>query len=320
MGDDLNIEVGLTAWTSREGWRAGTLSEQAAWAEAAGFHSLWLPENHFTDNRAVPAPMLLLAAAAAGSERIKLGTTSVLLPIRNPILVAEEVAVLDHLSNGRLIVGLGRGLGEDLFRAFGFPQKEKRQRFRENFYAFLAALCGEPVTSSSVTAESSKHRELVLKPTPLQQPHPPIWLAAFGPLALKQAGTLGLPYLASPLESLTVLTKNYSLHRQAIAEAEKPPVAAVPVMRNVFVADSASLRKVAAEALQASLPPKLGDKSGEVDDWAIVGDRQAVRDRLQQYRDELGLTHLIARGRVPTIEHSEQERSLIDLIDIAAGL
>ncbi|MEH6609171.1 MAG: LLM class flavin-dependent oxidoreductase [Halioglobus sp.] len=141
----MTLEVGLTAWTSRQGWRAAALRDQAAWAEAEGFHSLWVPENHFTDSRAVPSPMLLLAAAAAGGERIKLGTTSVLLPIRNPILAAEEVAVLDHLSNGRLILGVGRGLGEDLFRAFGFPQKEKRQRFQKNLEEMLAALRGEPL-------------------------------------------------------------------------------------------------------------------------------------------------------------------------------
>lgn len=311
----MTLEVGLTAWTSRQGWRAAALRDQAAWAEAAGFHSLWLPENHFTDSRAVPSPLMLLAAAAAGGERIKLGTTSVLLPIRNPILVAEEVAMLDHLSNGRLILGVGRGLGEDLFRAFGFPQKEKRQRFQKNLEAMLAALRGDPLVEEVSGRPSPR-----LAPLPLQQPHPPVWLAAFGPLALQQAGSLGLPYLASPLESLAVLQENYRIYREAMAQAGQPNVLTVPVMRSVFVSDNTALLEQAAIALQASLPKQLIEKAGAVNDWAIVGDRHAVRDRLQEYQSELGITHLIARGRVTSIDHEEQSRSLSLLLDIVGGL
>ncbi|MEH6609170.1 MAG: hypothetical protein V7696_07345 [Halioglobus sp.] len=137
---------------------------------------------------------------------------------------------------------------------------------------------------------------------------------------MKQAGSLGLPYLASPLESLAVLQQNYRIYREALVEAGQPNVLTVPVMRSVFVSDNAGLLEQASMALQASLPKQLLEKAGDVNDWAIVGDRHAVRDRLQQYQSELGITHLIARGRVASIDHQEQSRSLSLLLDIVGGL
>jgi len=94
---------------------------QAERAEALGFHSYWLPENHFEDPRAIPSPLTLLAAASGRTHKIGLATTSYLLPIRHPIQAAEEVAVLDQLCEGRLILGLGRGLQKAMFDVFGTP-------------------------------------------------------------------------------------------------------------------------------------------------------------------------------------------------------
>ena len=309
----MTLQVGVTAWTGRQGWRAGALAEQAAWAEARGFHSLWLPENHFGDSRAIPSPLTLLAAAAAGSDVIRLATTSYLLPMRNPILAAEEVAALDQLSGGRLILGVGRGLGSDLFEVFDVPATDKRHLFEHNLNAMLAALRGEPLLERATG-------KVTLSPLPLQQPHPPIWLAALGPLALQQTGRLGLPYLASPLESLSVLKDNYAIVRQAMAEHSLPEVATVPVMRSVFVSDNARLVAEVGEALQAAIPPQLQAKAGALEEWAILGDRIAVRDKLQAYVDELGMTHLVARGKVSRLAEGEQSQSHDLLLEIADAL
>ncbi len=99
----MGIHVGATGWTGRDGWRAGAVAAQAASLESMGYGSYWLPENHFGDARSLPAPLLVLAAAASATSRIQLATTSYLLPIRDPILAAEEIAVLDQLCNGRLL-------------------------------------------------------------------------------------------------------------------------------------------------------------------------------------------------------------------------
>ncbi|MCH7709033.1 MAG: LLM class flavin-dependent oxidoreductase, partial [Myxococcales bacterium] len=94
------LEIGLTPWDFGPGGLAEGLVGQAEQAEKLGFHSLWLPEHHFSGRAAIPSPLLLLAAVAARTTKLRLGTTSYLLPLRHPIHVAEEVAVLDQLSNG----------------------------------------------------------------------------------------------------------------------------------------------------------------------------------------------------------------------------
>ena len=112
------LEVAVTAWRTEKAWHSDALCQQVERAETMGFHSYWLPENHFGDERAIPSPLTLLAAAAARTRTIGLATTSYLLPIRNPIQAAEEVAVLDQLCGGRLILGLGRGVQQSVFEVF----------------------------------------------------------------------------------------------------------------------------------------------------------------------------------------------------------
>ncbi|MEM7364972.1 MAG: LLM class flavin-dependent oxidoreductase, partial [Pseudomonadota bacterium] len=114
------LDIAVTPW--RLG-NAASLAEQGAFAEQLDFHSFWLPENHFGDERSIPSPLTLLAAVAARTTKIRLGSTSYLLPIRHPLQAAEEVAVLDHLSEGRVILGIGRGMDPKMFHAFGVNPK-----------------------------------------------------------------------------------------------------------------------------------------------------------------------------------------------------
>ncbi len=309
----LSIEVGTTPWSWRALGPADSLCTQAEQAEAMGFHSLWLPENHFGERGVVPAPLTLLAAVAARTTRIRLGTTSYLLPIRPPLLAAEEVAVLDQLSGGRVILGLGRGIGKDMFTAFGVDPAGKRELFRDNLDIMRRAWRGEPV------AEGEGGEPIRLAPLPVQQPSPPIWVAAFGPLALKQVAGLGLPYLASPIESLPVLEDNYRRFHDHVAEAGQSVVQTVPVMRSVFVTADAALAGRVRAGLEKVLPAALRADDAGLDDRAIVGDRHYVRDQLAEYVERLGLSHLILRGGIPGVEEAEQLRSHATLLELVDG-
>jgi alkanesulfonate monooxygenase SsuD/methylene tetrahydromethanopterin reductase-like flavin-dependent oxidoreductase (luciferase family) len=292
----LPVKIAITAWQDTSGWSGDSVCTQAERAERMGFHSYWLPENHFSGRQAIPSPLTLLAAAAVRTARIRLGTTSYLLPIRHPIQAAEEVAVVDQLSRGRLILGLGRGIQDAVFEVFGVPGREKRARFAANLEIMRQAWRGEPV------AEPGDGEPVRLCPLPVQQPHPPLWVAAFGPLALKQAGGLGLPYLCSPLEPLADLVANIAIHRQAAQAAGRQLEGILPLMRTVFISeDTAAVARVRAR-LASSLPPGLRRGDVAVEAWAIIGDRHYARDRLAEYRERLGVTHLIGGGRLPVVE------------------
>ena len=296
------------------------LAAQCERAERLGYHSVWIPESHFTGSGATPAPLLVLTAAAARTTRLRLGTTSYLLPIRHPLHAAAEVSVLDRLSGGRLILGVGRGFRPALFDAFSVPRREKRDRFEAALELMRRAWRGEELAESDGDA-------VTLAPRPIQQPHPPIWVAAFGPKALAQAGRLGLPYLASPMESLSRLVENYARHREACPDSVAYDELAVPVMRTVFVTrDRAAELRVhtalerQAAALASSRAAWLREAGGAgVDDTALVGEPDAVAAGIQRYREKLGVTLLIARVQVPGAEPGEVDASIELLAELGQG-
>ncbi len=307
------LHLGLGPWERDARGASETLRamiEQATHAEALGYDSIWVPEGHFEPRSLFSAPLLLLAAIAARTKRVRLGTTSYLLPVRHPLRVAEDVAVLDQLSRGRVILGLGRGFRAPLFEAFGVPVREKRAVFEAALAEVLAAWRGEPIAQSGA-------RPLRVTPRPLQQPHPPLWVAAFGPKAIEQAGRLGYPYLASPLEPLARLEQNYAQHRSVLPKGREEASRTVPVIRTVFATrDPARARAVrellAREASAAALSAvaaarRAGDEP--VEHWALVGLPEQIAEGIARYRERIGLTHLIVRGQLGGVEPDEVRES-----------
>ena len=322
MSERPDLHVGTTPWRAAGAFEPTAWVEQAVTAEQAGFDSFWLPESHFVGDQASPAPLLVLTAAAARTTRLQLGTTSFLLPIRPPILVAEEVATLERLSGGRVIFGVGRGFRRELFEVFGVDSREKREIFEQSLSLIRRAWAGEsvlPPTDDASDAAGRERRAVVLSPLPEREP--PIWVAAFGPKALRQVASLGLPYLASPIESNERLIENYRLHREHLPGEVEADSLAVPAMRTVFASVDGALCDLVRDSLHTqamrmarSSRGRLGDRFGaDVDDWAIIGSPSQVVDRVVALRERPGLTHLVVRGGVPGIEETEVRRSL-DLI------
>ena len=115
----MTLHLGITPWRLNAP-SAASIGEQALFAEQHDYQSFWLPENHFGEG-ALPDPLMLLASAATTTHRIQLATTSYLLTLRNPLQAAEQVAVLDQLSGGRVLLGVGRGYAPEMLRAFLCP-------------------------------------------------------------------------------------------------------------------------------------------------------------------------------------------------------
>ncbi|MCR9278555.1 MAG: LLM class flavin-dependent oxidoreductase [Pseudomonadaceae bacterium] len=299
------MHIGITPWEMRD-LSAASLSSQAHRAEQLGFESFFLPENHFSAG-ALPEPLMLLAAVASATSTIRLGTTSYLLPVRHPIAAAEQVAVLDQLCNGRVILGLGRGFAANMFTAFGVDSRQKRQIFTDNLNLMLRAWAGEAI---EVDADKDA---IEIHPLPVQRPHPELWVAAFGPKALAQVAALNLPYLASPMEPLSVLAANYQSIRDSGTSAGE--LVGVPVMRSVFVSTNRNEVEAVRRGLVDAKFPRQ-EETIEVDDWALVGDPAFVSDQVARYRETLGMTHLIVtRPRVQGLPLEQIERSVALIAD-----
>lgn len=308
-----NLHLGLTPWNFSD-LSAASLCQQAQFAESCGYESIWLPENHFGEN-ALPDPLTLLASIAGATRNIRLGTTSYLLTLRNPLQAAEQVAVLDQLSGGRVILGVGRGFAPEMLRAFHVPAKEKRRIFAWTLGLMRDAWEGKPIS-----LDGNMEHAVEVYPRPLQQPHPPLWVAAFGPKALAQAGSLGLPYLCSPMESIATLESNYAEHADAAAAAGVELTPTVPLMRTVFVSDNADLLAQVKGELGSKIENQRLQPGEGIDDWTLIGTPMQVRDKLLHYQQRLGMTHLVStRLRIGGIDEADLRQSVLLLAEIVAG-
>ncbi len=198
--------------------------QQAIHADRLGYDSVWPVEQHFdAASSAMPAPLLFLAAVAARTTRIRLGTGVILLPLHHPVRVAEEVAVLDVLSGGRVELGVGRGMDPAHFAGYDVDQATSAARLDEGI-EIVRGLLSEPDFSYDGTFHSVPARTLA--PRPLQHPHPPIRVAANSAETLDRAGRRGLPVLVAahvnPLPRLAELLEGYRRARAEGGHAEHP--------------------------------------------------------------------------------------------------
>ena len=308
----LPLRLGITPWHMSSTMDANALCTQAELAEQCGYHSFWLPESHFAGPNSVPEPIVLLAAVAARTTTIKLGTTSYLLPIRNALQAAEQVAVLDQLSGGRLILGLGRGFEKNMLSAFDVNPTEKRELLNRNLDVMKAAWAGGIVGSQAIGA--------VMSPLPVQKPHPPIWMAAFGPKALAQAGKMGTPYLASPMESLQQLKENYEIYNTALDQNSQPRPSEIVLMRTIFISDDKALcKQVTRDLAQLASTLKFGNTAMEAA-W-IVGNADEVASEIHEYQEQLGMNYLIvARPRIKGLSRQCAEQSMRALAAMVANV
>lgn len=170
--------------------------DEAIAAEELGFNSAWLPEHHFASFGILPTPAQCLTWVAARTSRIKLAAATVLLPCTQPIRTAEEYAVLDVLSNGRVIFSAGRGYDRHEYDGFEIPFEESRTRFDEEMD--LVVKCW---TEDGFTFHGQHHtiREpITVVPRPVQQPHPPIYVACFSEPTMRMAAERGHNIIFAP--------------------------------------------------------------------------------------------------------------------------
>lgn len=212
-------------------------SDQIAYGEELGFYSAWIAEHHFSRYSMGSSSLVLASHIAAKTQRIRLGTAVLLPTLHNPIRLAEDTAMMDAVSGGRLDVGFGRGADSYEYGGFNVDHQESQARFQESIRV-IQGLWTTP--EFSFDGEYFRVNKLNLVPPPVQRPHPPIYLAASNTLETLQfvvssGHTLCIAVVQDTAQSLDLCHRFVEMSRVA---GFNVPMAAIPFFRYFYVAET----------------------------------------------------------------------------------
>ncbi len=290
-------------------------------AEAWGLDGVWLGEIHFNGERSVQsAPLALASYIAARTRRLRVGTAVQVLPLSNPVRIAEDVATVDQLSLGRFDFGIGRSGSPRAYDALGIPYGESQARFLEALEIIREAWKGRPFTYKG---EFYRFRNATVSPMPYQVPHPPMRMAANSAETFPHVGRLGLPIFVG-LRDLDIpgLRVHLRAYQEAWQEAGQPgrpetylriPIYAARTEEEAieepyenityFFQRHAELLRSglgradtgSAARRQALAEQVAGMTYGEILKTRVAfGTAAGLIDRLAELRDELGLDGIVA--------------------------
>jgi alkanesulfonate monooxygenase SsuD/methylene tetrahydromethanopterin reductase-like flavin-dependent oxidoreductase (luciferase family) len=213
--------------------------DHIALADELGFDSVWVAEHHFSNYGYSANPLLLIARACASAPRVRFGQAVLVTPFWHPLRLAEDIAITDLLTKGRLEIGFGRGYQPFEFRGLHIDQNQSRALFEEQFEVMRLAWTADDFTFAG-THFPVTHPITVL-PRPQQQPHPPIWMAAQSQTSLDWAAAHGLDVILSgagtPWDELRRWIGRFLERRGAAPDdPQRPP--RVGMLRHVFVAET----------------------------------------------------------------------------------
>lgn len=287
-------------------------------AESLGVESVWLAEYHFNPGRILSAPIAILSAIAARTRRIRLGTAVNILPLANPVRTAEEVATLDHISQGRLEFGVGRGTFPNVHEGYNVPFAESRGRFEESLEIILKAWTTD---SFSFEGEHYQCKDVSIVPKPFQKPHPPIRIGITSAETFPIIGRMGYPIIINPSRvfGLSELAPYIQQYRQAWHAAGHEGEPQVGLRVPVYVAETEeqaysdpqesamfSVRRLGERVgSYATYTGTSGDWAAEsqrilgmsYDDWlrdkVAYGTPESVAEKLHRLQKDLGLNQLM---------------------------
>jgi alkanesulfonate monooxygenase SsuD/methylene tetrahydromethanopterin reductase-like flavin-dependent oxidoreductase (luciferase family) len=304
-------------------------------ADAAGFYCLHVAEHHATPLNMVPVPGVYLGAVARATERMRLGPLVYLLPLYSPLRLIEEICMLDHLSYGRLDVGVGRGVSPYELKFHKVEHDQSREIFIDAYKCISAGLTTDKLTYAG---EHFIYENVPIALRPLQQPHPPFWYGSSNEIGSTFAGEEGLHFVT--LGPMATAKANIDAYKIALKKRGGPaqPMAAFPggaaigVQRHIFVADTdaeairfgkpamdahlAHLNWLRTMHGQTGLTSRLNVPRGAnfeacvADRTVIVGSPQTVRAEIERQVEELGINYLLTYLFLGTMSLADALRSL----------
>lgn len=306
-------------------------------AEGRGFDYLWAPEHHFTEYGFCASPMLTLAAMATVTTRVRLASGVVVLPFNDPVRIAEEGAMIDLISNGRFELGVGRGFQPVEFRGFGVDQTHSSEIFDEALQIIERAWTRETVAFKGRHFNIEEH---AVRPKPLQQPRPPIWLAAVTAPSFELAGSRGynllctlVPGFHHPLGVEYLRTYQRAL-RAAGHETESRQTAAVCMVYCAETTEQARqdfagpvlwyFRMMENYIASSGAPQESYEDYQRIRRYAhsihwdellqtralVCGNPEHCIKQIEEIRKEYGLSQLICWTRLSGLDHRKVLRSL----------
>jgi alkanesulfonate monooxygenase SsuD/methylene tetrahydromethanopterin reductase-like flavin-dependent oxidoreductase (luciferase family) len=292
-------------------------------AENLGMDSVWLAEHHFSPERSVLAsPLVIASAIAARTQRIRIGLAVQVLPLSNPLRLAEEAATVDHISRGRFDFGVGRSGLTRYYQGYNVPYAESRGRFLEALEIITQAWRQEQF---SYSGQFFSFQNVTVVPKPYQQPHPPICVALASAETFALVGRLGHAIFISANTPIPQLQERLAAYRQARQTAGYTEPGAIALRIPAYVAETAvqartepeastlhAIRYAAQELSSTAASQEVAERlqrtaSTPYDDIlkqrVLYGTPEAVVDRLQMYQEALGITGVVLEmnygGRIP---------------------
>ena len=327
------MKIGLymaTQW--REGAALGpelaNLIEQVRAARTNGFASLMVGQHFLSKPLQMFQATPLLARLAAEAEGMMLGPGLLLLPLLNPVVVAEESATMDWLTGGNYVLGLGLGYRQEEFDSIGVPLKERVPRMVEGIEV-IRKLWRDPVVEHQGRFHKLSGVQASLKPC--RPGGPPLWLAGDVEVAVRRAARLGDAWFPSPLVSLTGVGKLAAVFREARAAAGLPPATEFPIIRECHVGAFDEVREPLCFKYEAYA--SWGSASGFVPgdrirqdfdkfaaDRFLVGGETEVAELIQRYGESTGTDHILVRVQWPGLDQKTTLRTIDRLGRVIASL
>jgi len=307
----------------------------AAAADEAGIWCLHVAEHHATPLNMVPVPGVWLGALARATRRMRLGPLVYLLPLYSPLRLIEEICMLDHLSHGRLDVGVGRGVSPFELGYHKIDHSKSREIFIDAFECVRTGLLNDPFSHSG---PYYTYADVPMPLRPLQRPHPPFWYGSSNAVGATWAGEHGLHFTANG--ATTLIKGNVSAYRQALARRGGPASpkagfaggAVIGALRHIVVADTdaealaivrpafehhlASLNYLRTARASTEFTDRLGVHAGVSfeeyvsNGMVVAGNPETVFAKLSVQAGELGINYLLAYLLFGTMSFADARRSL----------
>ncbi|MBX9686791.1 MAG: LLM class flavin-dependent oxidoreductase [Candidatus Obscuribacterales bacterium] len=293
------------------------LLDQSQLADELGFYSFWIAEHHFHEYGIIPRPALFLAAAASRTKRIRLGSAVAVLPLDDPIRTAEDYAMLDLISNGRLEFGVGSGYLQHEFDGFSIPIEERRERFDEALSIIRMSWQGERFSFKGSHFEIAN---LCLNVLPVQKPEPPIFIAVLRNeaavfVARQKLGMMMIPYASTEkLEELEITCQCYKTELMNICTDDSFE-ARIQFGLHVFCADSTEeARAIAKPYIERYTRSRLYAKKRSFEeliekDLIAVGDPEEIIRVASRYK-KAGMTDFLLLLNFGGMPHQLVENSM----------